>query len=97
MDALHEGHVCVSLAGAYDISSQPALRRLLSPAERADAAVIDMSQVTYGGTTLFNALIALRKSMRRHGGSGAIRLVGTSPHMRKLLAVTCLDRLFEVA
>jgi anti-anti-sigma factor len=87
----------LSLEGAFDVSSLPALKRLLSRAERADAAVIDISRVTYAGTTLFNALIGLHKSMKRHGGSGAIRLVGTSAHMRRLLAVTSLDRLFEIA
>jgi anti-anti-sigma factor len=97
MEALQKGAIALSLEGAFDVSSQLALKRQLSVAERADAAIIDISQVTYAGTTLFNALIALRKAMRRHGGTGAIRLTGTNAHMRKLLAVTCLDRLFEVA
>jgi anti-anti-sigma factor len=89
--------VALSLEGAFDVSSVSALRRLFAPAERADTVVIDLSGVTYAGTTLFNALIRLRKSMRQHGGAGAIRLVGASSHMRRLLAVTSLDRLFEVA
>jgi len=35
--------------------------------------------------------------MRLHGREGAIRLVGSSTHMRKLLTITALDRLFDVA
>lgn len=97
MKGSNKSAVALSLEGAFDVSSLPALRRLLAEAERADEAVIDISRVTYAGTTLFNALIGLHKTMRRHGGSGAIRLVGSSAHMRRLLAVTSLDRLFEVA
>jgi anti-anti-sigma factor len=89
--------VTVFLRGEFDISTRGSLRRQLAKAERADAAVIDLSGVTYAGTTLFNALIALKKSMRKHGGEGEIRLVGSSPHVRRLLTITCLDRVFEVA
>lgn len=97
MEGLHPAAVTVFLRGEFDINSRDSLRRQLARAERADAAVIDLSGVTYAGTTLFNALIALKKSMRKHGGEGEIRLVGSSPHVRKLLTITCLDRLFEVA
>lgn len=97
MKPFQKGAVTVSLEGAFDISSRQALKRLLARAEMADAAVIDISGVTYAGTTLFNELIALQKSMRKHGSAGAIRIVGSSAYMRKLLTVTRLDRLFEVA
>lgn len=87
----------VSLKGVYDINSRDALRRLLAPAETAEEAIIDLSGVTYAGTTLFNALISLHKKMRNRGNTGAIRLVGSSAHVRRLLTITCLDHLFEVA
>jgi len=97
MEALELAAVLVSLDGDFDISSRDTLRKLLAKAEQADAAVIDLSGVTYAGTTLLNALISLRKRMRLHGREGAIRLVGSSAHMRKLLTITALDRVFEVA
>jgi anti-anti-sigma factor len=97
METLHRGVVSVSLQGEFDVSSGRKLRQILSRAEFADAAIVDISNVTYAGTTLFNALIALRESMRKHGGEGAIRIVGSSAHMRRLLTITCLDHLFEVA
>jgi anti-anti-sigma factor len=97
MEALHKGAVTVSLRGDFDISSARALAQLLAEAEDADAAIIDVSNVTYAGTTLFNALIALHNTMRRRGGKGSIRIVGSSAHMRRLLTITCLDDLFEVA
>lgn len=97
MEGLHQAAVTVSLEGAYDISSRDTLRRLLAPAEGADQAVIDLSGVTYAGTTLLNALLNLRKRMRKHGTQGAIRLVGSSANIRKVLTITRLDRVFEVA
>jgi anti-anti-sigma factor len=97
MHTLDRGVVTISLDGDIDVCSRRKLRQLLSQAEFADAAIVDISNVTYAGTTLFNALIALRESMRRHGGEGAIRIVGSSAHMRRLLTITCLDHLFEVA
>lgn len=97
MEGLHQAAVTISLQGAYDISSREDLRRLLAPAEQADAAVIDLSNVTYAGTTLFNALLHLRKRMRDRGNRGAIRLVGSSESIRRILTVTRLDNLFEIA
>jgi anti-anti-sigma factor len=97
MQGLQQAAVTVSLRGEFDISSGDSLRRALARAEYADAAIIDLSGVTYAGTTLLNALLALQRSMRKHGGEGAIRIVGTSPHLRKVLTITSLDRLFEVA
>lgn len=96
MEGLHLAAVTVSLQGEFDISSRESLKRQLAEAAKADSAVIDLSGVTYAGTTLLNALIALKKTMRKHGAEGEIRIVGSSPHLRKLLTITCLDRLFEV-
>lgn len=96
MDGYHQAAVTISLQGALDITARETLRRQLSKAENADQAIIDLSGVTYAGTTLLNALLGLRKHMRAHGTPGAIRLVGTSAHIRKVLTITNLDRVFEV-
>lgn len=97
MERSHQAAITVSLKGEYDISSRNALRRLLASAEDADQAIIDLSAVTYAGTTLINALLNLRKRMRKQGREGAIRLVGSSANIRKVLTITRLDRVFEIA
>lgn len=97
MEGLHQAAVTISLQGAYDVSSSDALKRMLAPAERADQAVIDLSGVTYAGTTLLNALLNLRKSMRKHGNDGTIRLTGSNPNIRRVLTITRLDRVFDIA
>jgi anti-anti-sigma factor len=97
MDEYRSAAVVISLRGALDITARDTLRRQLSPAENAEEAVIDLSGVTYAGTTLLNALLGLRKRMRTRGRSGAIRLVGTSSNLRRVLTITNLDRVFDVA
>jgi anti-anti-sigma factor len=89
--------VKIALRGALDINSREALRRQLSVAQSADQVVIDLSNVTYAGTTLINALLVLRHNMRRRGAGGRIRLVGAGPQLRKILTITCLDSIFDVA
>jgi anti-anti-sigma factor len=97
MAASEQTAVTIALRGALDINSREALRRQLSAAQNADQVVIDLSNVTYAGTTLINALLALRQNMRRRGTSGRIRLIGADAQLRKILAITCLDSIFDVA
>ena len=97
MEGFDRAAITVALQGAYDISSSERLRRSLAPAERAEAAVIDLSGVTYAGTTLLNGLLHLRKRMQTRGHRGAIRLVGSSANIRRILTITHLDRVFDVA
>lgn len=96
MDTLRRPAVAISLQGDIDIDMVKTLRRRLAPAETADEAIIDLSHVTYAGTTLINGLLDLRKRMLKHGTAAAIHLVGSSPHFRKVLTITKLDRVFEV-
>lgn len=96
MDTLRRPAVAISLHGDIDIDTVKTLRRRLAPAETADEAIIDLSQVTYAGTTLINGLLDLRKRMLKHGAAGAIHLVGSSPHFRKVLTITKLDRIFQI-
>lgn len=97
MEGLDQPRVLICLQGAYDVSTRDTLRRALAPAHRAEQVVIDLSGVTYAGTTLLNALLCLRKNMRKHGSEGAIRLTGSSANIRRVLTITRLDRVFDVA
>ena len=97
MNASHQAAVTIFLSGALDLTVRETLKRQLAKAEDADQAVIDLSGVTYAGTTLLNALLGLRQRMRTHGHDGFIRLVGSSPNLRKVLTITNLDRVFDVA
>jgi anti-anti-sigma factor len=91
-----EATIRIALSGAYDISSSDSLRYLLAAGERAAGVIVDVSGVTYAGTTLLNALLHLRSRMRANGKEGVIRLAGTSPQLRKILRITHLDRVFDV-
>lgn len=55
--------------------------------------VVDLSGVTFVDSSGLGALVAL---LKRIGPSGAMALVGVQPPVAKLLALTRLDRIFEI-
>jgi anti-sigma B factor antagonist len=56
--------------------------------------VIDLDQVSGQGSTIFRSLITSLRTVREVGGD--VRLVSTQPAMRRMLALTALDRVFAV-
>src|SRR5579884_2653958 len=96
MPVLPEASIRIALSGAYDISSTESLRYLLAAGERAASVIVDVSGVTYAGTTLLNALLHLRSRMREQGKEGVIRLAGANAQLQKILRITHLDRVFVV-
>jgi anti-sigma B factor antagonist len=56
--------------------------------------VIDLDQVSGPGSTIFRSLITSLRTVREVGGD--VRLVSTRPTMRRMLALTALDRVFAV-
>jgi anti-anti-sigma factor len=56
--------------------------------------VIDLDQLCAPGSTIFRLLIASLRTVREVGGD--VRLVSTRPAMRRMLALTALDRVFAV-
>ena len=89
--------VIIALDGELDISREADLERALARAEWADCAILDLSKVSFASTTLLNAVLRLHKKMRAHGRTGAIRIVGCAPNVRRIFRLTRLDTLFEVA
>lgn len=94
--ALREDGPIIYLQGEIDISRQGDLERLLRPAEWSDSATLDFASVTFASTTLLNGVIRLHNRMREHGRAGTIRIVGCAPHVRRVLALTHLDSIFDV-
>lgn len=87
--------VRIALRGEFDMSDKARLTALLLPGELAETVILDMSETTYIDTTALGCLIRLKKTMIANGG-GQLHLVGVTPNIRKLLAITQLDRIFQV-
>lgn len=89
--------VALQLAGEYDISRRDELERHLSRAYGARVAVLDVKDVSYLDSTALTCLIRLRKRIMEHDDGGVVRIVGAGAQVRRILNLTNLERLFELA
>jgi anti-sigma B factor antagonist len=91
-----DASVVFALCGDFDISSKAALSRALdSTGDGAAAVTIDLSETTFlDASTL--AVLAKLQRQRQERGASAVRVVGPNPHVRKILSITKLDRVFDV-
>ena len=85
----------IRLCGEFDIFRKDELMATLSQAQDASVVVLDLSETTFIDATTLSSLLQLRKRIRA-GGHGAVHIVGARPHIRKLLLITGLDKVFEV-
>ncbi len=85
----------IALRGEYDLARRAELERSLAGAELSKVAILDLSSVSYMDSTALAVLVRLRKRMSARG-SATIRLVAPQPNIRRLLALTELDQVFEI-
>jgi len=85
----------VELSGDMDFSMRDQLAaRLDQAAVQSDRVDVELSKANYVDSTILGLLIGLRNRLRERGGT--LRLVSPSPHMRKLLSYSGLDKAFEI-
>lgn len=87
--------VRVQLSGEYDISRREELEQAFAPAHTACAVVIEMGEVTYLDSTALTCLVRLRKRMLENGDA-TIRIAGAKPQIRRIFALTQLERVFNL-
>jgi anti-sigma B factor antagonist len=82
----------VAISGEIDIASGSQLRdQLLSVIRRQGARLtLDLSGVTFIDCVGINVLLAARRRALLEGGS--MRVLRASPHVRRVIALTRLDR-----
>jgi anti-sigma B factor antagonist len=87
------GRVVVSVRGEIDQAAAVKLMHKLDRlvTEGRSRIVLDMSEVRFCGAQALSALVRTRARADRAGGW--LRLAGTPAHVRKVIAVTDLDRL----
>ena len=86
----------VELSNDLDLDARGPLRRAFARLVDAPIAVIDLTHVTYADTTLLSAIILLAKRRASCGNTVLPNLIGTSAPLRRLLALTHVDRLVNV-
>src|SRR5262245_34700813 len=90
------GWTCLTLRGEIDMRSAPALKEALGSAigEGPTALLVDLREVEFMDSSGLGALVSGMKRAQESGGRFA--LVCTDGPVRKVLAITRLDRAFEL-
>jgi anti-anti-sigma factor len=89
----HDGVVArVDLTGEIDLAAEAALAVTVCELEALapSAVVIDLTGVTFSGSSLANFLVQVRGVIPDHA---SMRTVGAGPLVRQLLTVTAVDQL----
>jgi anti-sigma B factor antagonist len=91
-----DGIIRVAVAGEVDLYTAPALKRALRDAvdQGGRRILVDLSQATFIDSTTLGVLIGALKRIRPLGGE--LVIVCRNPNIRKIFAITLLDRIFEV-
>lgn len=88
--------VVVEVRGELDVATSPDLRATLHPVAVAGPprVVVDLSGVSFIDSTGIGVLVTALKQVRARGGQMVLR--SPQPMVRKVLAITGLDRVFTI-
>lgn len=89
-------HAAVALHGELDILAAPELRHVLGDVldEGATEVVLDVGDLEFMDSSGLGVLVGCHRRLARHGGR--LRIVGAHHSVARVLAVTGLDRVFQV-
>jgi anti-sigma B factor antagonist len=90
------GHVLVTVAGEVDIATVPRLReRLAAPAASGRPLIVDLDPVTFIDAAGLGVLVGAAN--RAAAGGGSLHAVCNRRQVRRLFAITGLDRHIPLA
>lgn len=90
-----DGEVVVSVRGEIDIVTAPVLWASLADVlPDTTRVVIDLRGTEFIDSTGLGVLVRALKRLRHHGGDLVLR--APRPNARKVLSVTCLDRVMTI-
>jgi anti-anti-sigma factor len=89
--------VTVPVAGALDVTTLPRVREQLEQAAagRPDRLVVDLSDCSFVDASALAVLLDLHRRLSRTGG--VLTLSGVRPRVLRLLSLTGLRRVFDLA
>jgi anti-sigma B factor antagonist len=90
------GVATVAVAGEVDLYTAPALKRAIGELidQGARNVLVDLSRTTFIDSTTLGVLMGAVKRLRPAGGELAIAC--SDPNVRKIFAITLLDRIFAI-
>jgi anti-sigma B factor antagonist len=91
----HQDYAVVTASGEIDVHTSPGLTDALRAGDAASKRLIlDLSAVTFLDSTGLSAMVAALN--RTHQQDGSMSLVGPAGVVRRVLAITELDRVFAI-
>ena len=86
----------IAVHGQADLHTAPDLRAAISAAidRGAVSIVVDLSEATFIDSMTLGVLLGAVKRLRPSGG--AVSVVCTDPHIRRIFEITLLDRIFTL-
>ena len=93
---LGDGIVTVAVAGEVDLHTAPVLKQSLTQAidHGGRRVLVDLSRASFIDSTTLGVLMGAVKRLRPAGGELAIAC--SDPNIRKIFAITLLDRIFDI-
>jgi anti-anti-sigma regulatory factor len=73
------------------------IQALLAPAEWADEAIVDFSELPAISATVLGALLALVNGMAARNRLGVVRIVGANPRILRIFKLCRADSLFDLS
>ncbi len=86
----------VKLDGDLDFSRKAQTKALLSEADNADIALVDLSGVSYIDSSCLSCLALQKKRMHENGTAAILRIAGASESLRRIFEICGLDKTFEL-
>jgi anti-sigma B factor antagonist len=90
------GVATVAVAGEVDLYTAPSLKQALADTidQGGRRVLVDLSRATFIDSTTLGVLMGAVKRLRPAGGELAIAC--SDPNIRKIFAITLLDRIFNI-
>ncbi|ROL62853.1 STAS domain-containing protein [Pseudomonas vranovensis] len=86
----------ISVKGRFDFGKHQEFRDCYERSEkRPDSVVVDLKEATYLDSSALGMLLLLRDHVG--GDDSEIRVVNTSSDVRKILAISNFDKLFDIS
>ncbi|MGE8151628.1 STAS domain-containing protein [Pseudomonas vancouverensis] len=88
-----DGKLTISIKGRFDFAKHQAFRQSYESRELS-AVVVDLKEATYLDSSALGMLLLLRD--HAGGEDSDIRVINSSTDVRKILAISNFDKLFDI-
>lgn len=89
-------NLTIRVKGRFDFGKHQAFRECYErEAARPEAVVVDLREATYLDSSALGMLLLLRDHVG--GDDSQVRVVNTSSDVRKILAISNFDKLFDIS